>query len=205
VSALREEEEWLTTTFSVYIHVDGTTKELVGVYLICDGGYHRWRCLQCPMKHSVDPHVNAFSAQMEAVRKDVECFFGILKIRFRYIDGKIEITLFEDIDNVMYTCCILHNMLLKHDGYADKWKDLEGGDPDGEFDDLYDNPDHLETIAARALAKTRAAKPGNDDETVQVEVDVFEVEHEEDWPALHDALVTHHMIAKERKEIKWLK
>jgi hypothetical protein len=25
---------------------------LKGLYLIVDGGYHKWRCLQCPMKHT---------------------------------------------------------------------------------------------------------------------------------------------------------
>ena len=33
-------------------HNTSLTVEVVGPYLICDGGYHKWRILQEPLKHA---------------------------------------------------------------------------------------------------------------------------------------------------------
>ena len=35
-----------------YYNIDGTLTDEQGGYLICDGGYHRWRCLVSPNKMS---------------------------------------------------------------------------------------------------------------------------------------------------------
>ena len=32
----------------------GQMQTEIGAYLICDGGYHKWREAQCPLKHAVD-------------------------------------------------------------------------------------------------------------------------------------------------------
>lgn len=50
------------------------------------------------------------------MRKDVECFFGILKGRFRILKLRMPYHKREDIDNIFFTCCILHNMLHVFDG-----------------------------------------------------------------------------------------
>jgi hypothetical protein len=47
-----------------------------GVYLLVDGGYHKWRIMQCPLKHSVVEEETRWSEFAESVRKDVECSFG---------------------------------------------------------------------------------------------------------------------------------
>ncbi|CAB1116194.1 unnamed protein product [Ectocarpus sp. CCAP 1310/34] len=57
-----------------------------------------------------------FSKRLESVRKDVECFFGILKGRFRILKLAMAYPEQERIDNVFFTCCILHNMLHTFDG-----------------------------------------------------------------------------------------
>jgi hypothetical protein len=52
-----------------------------GVYLICDNGYLQWPMLICPFMRleGNTPLESCFSANVESVRKDVECCFGILK------------------------------------------------------------------------------------------------------------------------------
>ena len=70
--------------FEVY-DIDGSLKQVNGLYLICDGGYHQWRCLQFPLKYASDIWARRWSKRMESVRKDVECSFGILKQRFRIL------------------------------------------------------------------------------------------------------------------------
>jgi hypothetical protein len=110
---------------------------------------------------------------MESVRKDVECTFGILKCRFRIIShpvpyvsnhrhlavqtranvrsncfyqyGKTWNEYREKIDATVWTCCILHNMLLRHDGLEFLWTE-EGtlswpfADPDLDHRDDFDGP-----------------------------------------------------------------
>lgn len=51
----------------------------------------------------------------ESIRKDVECFFGILKIRFRYLSNPVLSHGMTTIEYAMKTCCILHNMILEYD------------------------------------------------------------------------------------------
>ena len=54
-----------------------------GAYLICDNGYLQWPTLICPFRRSEGntPLESCFSTNIESMRKDVECCFGILKSR----------------------------------------------------------------------------------------------------------------------------
>ena len=71
-----------------------------GVHLLCDGGYHKWGHMICGLKvsrrrsrrfflttlqHTSRQYHSLFSVQLESVRKDVECTFGILKCRFQIL------------------------------------------------------------------------------------------------------------------------
>jgi hypothetical protein len=58
-----------------------------------------------------------WSKHLESVQKDVECTFGSLKMRFKILKIPIMYRHVEHVDNVFYTCAILHNMLLQWDGY----------------------------------------------------------------------------------------
>ena len=116
--------------------VDGNVVTCKGVYLICDGGYLRWKTLVCPFPSESHSSRNGyFSDNLESVRKDVECTFGILKARWRILEfGKktamtvmtIHLTNpvlrnliglhYRDIQrcgDVFNTCCCLHNMMLE--------------------------------------------------------------------------------------------
>lgn len=57
-----------------------------------------------------------WSKRIESVRKDVECTFGILKRRFRILKVPMPYTSKEQVENIMFTCCVLHNILLGHLG-----------------------------------------------------------------------------------------
>ena len=58
---------------------------------------------------------------MESERKHVECAFGILKARFRVLKLPVRMYEFKEIDDMFFTCCILHNMCLDFDGGDDGW------------------------------------------------------------------------------------
>ena len=93
-----------------------------GVYLLVDGGYHKWRIMQCPIKHTPDIDEIRWSEFAESIRKDVECSFGILKKRFQLLKIGINWHNKNDIDNAVFSCVILHNMLHEFDGYDEKWE-----------------------------------------------------------------------------------
>ena len=93
-----------------------------GVYLLVDGGYHKWRIMQCPHKHSADTDKVRWSEFAESVRKDVECSFGILKKRFQFLKNGVNWQNKNDIDNAVFSCVILHNMLHEFDGYDERWE-----------------------------------------------------------------------------------
>lgn len=93
-----------------------------GVYLLVDGGYHKWRIMQCPYKHTGDTDKVRWSEFAESVRKDVECSFGILKKRFQFLKNGVNWQNKNDIDNAVFSCVILHNMLHEFDGYDERWE-----------------------------------------------------------------------------------
>ena len=49
-----------------------------GLYILMDGGYHKWRVMQCPMKQTNEEDETRWSEFAESIRKDGECSFGIL-------------------------------------------------------------------------------------------------------------------------------
>lgn len=95
---------------------DGTYARRKGLWLVVDGGYHRWRVLQCPVSGSSLRPEAEWSHRVCSVRKDVECVFGILKARFRILKLPQAWQKKEHLDNVFSVCCALHNRLLLHDG-----------------------------------------------------------------------------------------
>jgi hypothetical protein len=115
VTGIRDKKAYGQVTFQL-MDTSGNISTETGAYLIVDGGYHKWRCLQCPYKHATEEGAVAWSEWVESVRKDVECTFGILKGRFRCLKLPIYFHNVESIDNMFFTCCILHNMILSHDG-----------------------------------------------------------------------------------------
>jgi hypothetical protein len=91
-----------------------------GLYSICNGGYLHWSCLICPTNGLVNKDVAKMGGVFTAARKDIECTFGVMKQRFKWLKTWNSLSKKEDIDNVFFTCCILHNILLQHDGYLDQ-------------------------------------------------------------------------------------
>ena len=117
----------------ILINKDGVDIEYQGVWLAVDGGYQKIACFIDPMHNRYSFNEVAFSEWLESVRKDVECAFGILKIRFRFLRGFV---IYHDpliIEYAFKTAAMLHNMLLDWDGLDDfNW---ENTDPDGDIDE----------------------------------------------------------------------
>lgn len=117
-------------------------------------------CLVNPSKHCIDQWELAFSKRLESVRKDVECFFGILKGRFRILKLPLLYREKRKIDNIFFTCCILHNMLHLIDGLENLERDVNWAGAQG----LHDPEDHEPTLDAGSVGTTSP-----EEEQVEVE------------------------------------
>jgi hypothetical protein len=120
-------------------------------------GFHKWRVMQSPFGVCSLQDEALWSAQTESTRKDIEDCFGIAKGRFRCLKLPILIHNQDDIDNMFFTCCILHNMFLVHDERDQLWHaDVNWAGRDGDHD-LEDEEDWThrgyEVICGRALRK----------------------------------------------------
>lgn len=96
--------------------LEGNTKTFHGKYLICDGGYLHWPCLMCGIADASHPGLVELSKVIATVRKDIECVFGSMKKRFEWLKGWSTVLKQQSMDNAFVTCCMLHNLLLSHDG-----------------------------------------------------------------------------------------
>ncbi len=97
-----------------YFDECGVIHEEKGAFLICDNGYLHWPTLICPFMRSEgsSPLESCFSANIESVRKDVECCFGILKGRWKSLDSGFKHRRIQICQHTFFACCVLHNMML---------------------------------------------------------------------------------------------
>ena len=121
VNAVKFEKFYTEAEFKIQFGENKWAAEK-GCYLLVDGGYHKWRIMQCPLKHTTDKDKMRWSEYAESVRKDVECSFGILKKRYQILKNAITWHKKSQIDNAVYSCVILHNMLHEFDGYDERWE-----------------------------------------------------------------------------------
>ena len=103
---------------------DGAVVMEQGAYMVSDGGYHEWACLACPYKHQLEGTDEfKWSKNVESVRKDVECVFGIMKKRFLILKHPIRLHNSQHVERVFVTCGVIHNMLMDHNGLDDVEED----------------------------------------------------------------------------------
>lgn len=96
-----------------YYNQDGHVRREIGMYLISDNGYLRWPTTICPFtRTSVASPEGYFSTNVESVRKDVECTFGIIKKRWRILNNGFYQRDIALCEKIFVTCCCLHNFML---------------------------------------------------------------------------------------------
>lgn len=177
-----------------------------GLYLICDGGFVMWRCLMTGYKYYSHLKEALWSAQMESTRKDVERAFGILKGRFRCLKLPVLFHKQSDIDNMFWTCIILHNMILTFDGRDRLWEDdVVWNGADGEHDDDEEWPviNRMAVLTRRAMHKlTDYALIGRR----HFVSSSIEEEHDQSFHDLRRKLSEHYYYLYEnhREQLEWL-
>ena len=77
--------------------------------------------MQCPNKHASDEGALRFSQRVVSLlRKDVEGTFGKTKKRWHILKNPMLLQSKARIDNFVFTCAILHNMLLDNEEWNDE-------------------------------------------------------------------------------------
>ena len=174
-------KEWYKDVDWSCFDVSGNEIWNTGVYLICDGGYLRWRTLICPYQYSKEgTRQGYFSANLESVRKDVECTFGILKKRWRILEYGMQYRSAERNEKIFVVCCMLHNMMIDLETESDRDPPRIGRGVPLPGDAIYlEGPSEMETWTDKF---TRAEK---------IEA--------KDWIKRRDVLSDHLMYSKSKR------
>jgi hypothetical protein len=149
----------------------------------------QWRCLICPFKAPGNAAQLQWSKGIESVRKDVECFFGILKGRWRILKLPLQYREHLNIDSMFFTCCILHNIIHAYDGRNQWEREVDWAGVDGRLNVSFAAADADFTAVGGA-----GAVAGEDEEEV-----------EQSFFALRSDLVDHYDYAQQMAEITWLR
>jgi hypothetical protein len=120
------------------------------------------------------------------VRKDVECFFGVLKGRFRILKLPIQYQDEKRVDTLFHACCILHNMLLEWRG-LDRFEGTTQWAGSAGYHDAFARANTQEDLTRMGLAPV--PRP------------VRELGHAE----LRAKLVRHIAVQEEAGELAWLR
>jgi len=96
-----------------YYTAEGRVEQDCGAYLICDNGYLRWPTLICPYAGCGNSYLKGFFlTNLESVRKDFECTFGILKKRWQVLNDGLEYHDINKCERIFNACCCLNNLML---------------------------------------------------------------------------------------------
>ena len=82
-------------------------------YYLVDGIYHKYANFVKNISNPMTPQEAYFASKQEAYTKDVERAFGILQARFAIIKGPARGWDRENLQYIMMTCIILHNMIVE--------------------------------------------------------------------------------------------
>lgn len=182
--------------------------ELSSCYVIVDGGYIEWVETICGYPGAECNRTKfKFSDWIGSVRKDVECFFGILKNRFRFLKNPITLQNQDDVDYVFVTCCIINNMILAHDGLDKLWEeDVNWStlNPHNNNGDSNDNEDTVEDYNyTPILHDDENFKPVYVDSLIEG-LDVS-IQRKLEFKTLRDLLANHLQIMYQQGLLRWPK
>jgi hypothetical protein len=93
-------------------------------YLLTDGIYPEWSCFIQSIHLPQDEKRIHFAKRQEAVRKDVERCFGVLQARFAILRNPCRQWTMEVISNIMFACCIMHNMIIEDEENVEGLEDI---------------------------------------------------------------------------------
>ncbi|XP_057808851.1 protein ALP1-like [Salvia miltiorrhiza] len=93
-------------------------------YYLTNGIYPNWPVFVKSPTHPTDTKEKRFKVMQEAARKDIEWAFGVLQARWAIVKGPSSLWSKEEMSDIMFTCIILHNMIIEDEGeHATQWEE----------------------------------------------------------------------------------
>ncbi|MCO5548342.1 hypothetical protein L7F22_001799 [Adiantum nelumboides] len=92
----------------------------IGEYIVADGGYPLLPWLMRPYKTPSTPTEKLFSYKLSSTRIVVEPAFGWLKMKWRYLHGKVMKPYPRHLARAIIVRCMLHNMCLDYEKSMDE-------------------------------------------------------------------------------------
>jgi len=173
--------------------------EFSRLWLMVDGIYPELARFVKTIQEPVGQRKTRYAAWQEACRKDIERAFGVLQCKFHILTKKNEQWYLKDIAAIVYTCILLHNMmvatrienderedenfyLLSSDSTSDDESIIEPDDPEQEYVDRC----HAEMTFHRQLFATN--NTGNErTRQQQEELDMIRFDYAQHrWECLYD-------------------
>ena len=199
---------------------DGNVVDIIykGVWFMVDNGYLAWSCTVPPIKNATRYNAIRFSEWLESMRKDVECFFGILKGRFRILRYGYRFHSIYRCDQLFVTCCALHNCLLMSDGLDKNWdtggksvweKEYQNSKDEGEIIGTPFAIQRLNRLKAkeseRAFSSQQAKTKSKANQCKKCTVDGKRIVSSMSLSFFQQCLIEHFDICFKNNNIKWPK
>jgi hypothetical protein len=154
-------------------------------YFLVDGIYPEYSFFVKPYSAPTDAKRQEFTRRQESVRKDVERAFGVLQSRWRVISTPSRYWYMPVMEDIMYCCIILHNMIVEENRDSD--------DCDDSWDAYWDVSEQLQDENSRCVDYVGGVREDYDDS--------FEM-YIEPWEALHDDF-EHRLLRHDLTEYLW--
>lgn len=115
------------------------------MYFLVDGIYPGWAIFAKTNPEPITDGEKLYKKRHEHVRKDIERCFGVLVKKFGILERPIRNWYLEDIQNILKTCVILHNMTVVERREAFQFNDIQ----EGEEEEGWGGADEMEEEEAR--------------------------------------------------------
>lgn len=88
-------------------------------FFLVDGIYPRWPICAKPLHEASTQRERSYTRVQESIRKDVECLFGVLQLRFGIMRRENQRWDLNEIVRIGNVCVILHNIIVRMLQYKD--------------------------------------------------------------------------------------
>ncbi|KAJ9552372.1 hypothetical protein OSB04_016417 [Centaurea solstitialis] len=87
-------------------------------YYLADGIYPEWTTFVKAFRYPVEVPRVQFTTRQESARKDIERTFATLKSKWHVVARPARVWSRRKLQEIMYTCIILHNMIREDEGFS---------------------------------------------------------------------------------------
>jgi len=113
-------------------------------YLLADGIYPQQPFFVHPIHHAPDHTMQkAYTKAQEAIRKDIERLYGVIKKRFPCLKSGLNVKKADDASKVIRACFVLHNLFIEDDIANGKWSESMADESATTINDDTDNSGKL--------------------------------------------------------------